>query len=151
MVYIVLYGTFTAYPLVFAAHGLSTRQIGLAFIPVAIGFLSVLIVAVLHFVRYRRLAHDAKKGIQRRGIWNGKVEPEERLVPLMFVAILFPAGLFWLSWTSPERYSVWLPIISGIPFGIGLLSIFQGSMQYTMDAYGPYAASAVGHLDSFSN
>jgi hypothetical protein len=34
-------------------------------------------------------------------------------------------------------------IISGIPFGFGLLAIFQGSYQYLMDAYGPYAASAV--------
>ena len=33
---------------------------------------------------------------------------------------------------------------SGIPFGFGLLAIFQGSYQYLMDAYGPYAASAVG-------
>jgi hypothetical protein len=32
---------------------------------------------------------------------------------------------------------------SGIPFGFGLLAIFQGSYQYLMDAYGPYAASAV--------
>jgi len=34
-------------------------------------------------------------------------------------------------------------INSGIPFGFGLLAIFQGSYQYLMDAYGPYAASAV--------
>jgi hypothetical protein len=32
---------------------------------------------------------------------------------------------------------------SGIPFGFGLLAIFLGSYQYLMDAYGPYAASAV--------
>ena len=32
---------------------------------------------------------------------------------------------------------------SGYPFGIGLLSIFQGSMLYMMDTYGPFAASAV--------
>jgi DHA1 family multidrug resistance protein-like MFS transporter len=37
-------------------------------------------------------------------------------------------------------------MISGIPFGFGLLAIFQGSYQYLMDAYGPYAASAVGPL-----
>lgn len=32
---------------------------------------------------------------------------------------------------------------SGIAFGFGLLAIFQGAYQYLMDAYGPYAASAV--------
>ncbi|OCF70801.1 hypothetical protein I204_08548 [Kwoniella mangroviensis CBS 8886] len=33
--------------------------------------------------------------------------------------------------------------MSGVIFGIGLLSIFQGSTQYLIDAYGPYAASAL--------
>lgn len=33
--------------------------------------------------------------------------------------------------------------ISGLIFGIGLLSIFQGATQYMIDAYGPMAASAV--------
>ena len=68
------------------------------------------------------------------------------------------------AWTSDPRYSIWLTMmryvsfsmdlihilmidveltVSGIPFGFGLLAIFQGSYQYMMDAYGPYAASAV--------
>jgi hypothetical protein len=68
------------------------------------------------------------------------------------------------AWTSDPKYSIWLTMmrcvsplthslrrgherneltISGIPFGFGLLAIFQGSYQYLMDAYGPYAASAV--------
>ena len=81
MVYIVLYGSFTAYPLIFADHGLSTRRIGLTFIPVGIGFISLVLIASLHFFRYRNLMRDAKRGVQRRGIYDGKVEPEERLVP----------------------------------------------------------------------
>jgi len=68
------------------------------------------------------------------------------------------------AWTSDPKYSIWLTMMryvsfsmdlvhiliirtelmdSGIPFGFGLLAIFQGSYQYMMDAYGPYAASAV--------
>lgn len=85
-------------------------------------------------------------------------------------AIFFPAGLFWLAWTSAPRYSVWLTAMrsvsfslpglisshlliiaslwtSGIPFGLGLLAIFQGCMQYMIDAYGPYASSAVSCRD----
>jgi len=34
-------------------------------------------------------------------------------------------------------------VYRGIPFGIGLLAIFQGSYQYMIDAYGPFASSAV--------
>ena len=49
-----------------------------------VGFILLVGLAYLHYLRYRRLYLDAKAGKQRRGIWNGKVEPEERLVPGMF-------------------------------------------------------------------
>ena len=29
----------------------------------------------------------------------------------MAVNILFPAGLFWLAWTSPEKYNYWIPMM----------------------------------------
>ena len=61
----------------------------------------------------------------------------------MIASILFPVGLFWLAWTSPAKFDLWIPLMAGVPFGIGLLAIFQGSMQYMMDAYGPFASSAV--------
>ena len=69
--------------------------------------------------------------------------PSTVLITVMSAAILFPAGLFWLAWTSPSDFSVWVPMMAGLPFGIGLLAIFQGSMQYMIDAYGPFASSAV--------
>lgn len=143
IVYICLYGSFSAYPTIFSSHGLSTSTIGLTFLPVMVGFFVLLAVQILHYKRYLNLSRDAKKGVQRRGIHNGKIEPEERLVPLLGCAIFFPAGLFWLAWTSDPKYSTWLTLMSGLPFGLGLLAIFQGSMQYMMDAYGPFAASAL--------
>jgi len=81
VVYIVLYGSFSAFPIIFSAHGLSTSTIGLCFLPVLVGFLLLFIVTILHYARYKRLALDATKGLERRGIHNNKVEPEERLVP----------------------------------------------------------------------
>ena len=131
MVYIVLYGSFSAYPIIFAAHGLSPKMIGLTFLPVTFGFIFLLGGTFLHYLRYKRLARDAEKGLERRGIWKGKVEPEERLIPrkqslqesyfsdvqddghiiVLVAGILFPAGLFWLAWTSPAKYSVWLTMM----------------------------------------
>jgi hypothetical protein len=56
-------------------------------------------------------------------------------------------GVFFSDPPSPHRGEERNELmISGIPFGFGLLAIFQGSYQYLMDAYGPYAASAVGPL-----
>jgi hypothetical protein len=46
-----------------------------------VGFFVLLAVQILHYKRYLNLNRDAKKGVQRRGIHNGKIEPEERLVP----------------------------------------------------------------------
>jgi DHA1 family multidrug resistance protein-like MFS transporter len=81
VVYVVLYGSFSAYPIIFTAHSLSQTQIGLTFLPIIVGFIILLGGTSLHFVRYRRLMQDAEKGRERRGIWKGKVEPEERLIP----------------------------------------------------------------------
>ena len=68
------------------------------------------------------------------------------LTVVMSAAILFPVGLFWLAWTSSPSFHLWIPMMAGLPFGIGLLAIFQGSMQYMIDAYGPFASSAVSRL-----
>ncbi|AAW45807.1 conserved hypothetical protein [Cryptococcus deneoformans JEC21] len=143
IVYIVLYGYFDAYPIIFGQHGISGGKGGLMFVPVMLGFLILLGINFIHFERYKGLAEDAKKGIERRGIHEGRVEPEERLVPLMGCAIFFPAGMFWFAWTSGVHFNFWVPMMSGLIFGIGLLSIFQGSTQYMIDAYGPMAASAL--------
>ena len=93
VIYIVLYGFFSAYPLVFSSHGLSQRTVGLTFLPVIGGFLVVPLVSYFHFLRYRHLVHDAKRGLERRGIYKGKVEPEERLVPSEFSHITI--FLYW--------------------------------------------------------
>jgi hypothetical protein len=100
VVYIVLYGSFSAYPIIFSAHGLSTSTIGLCFLPVLVGFLLLVVLATLHYARYQRLALDAAKGIERRGTRNGKVEPEERLVPREYC---FPT---WFDDVGPSDTSI---------------------------------------------
>ena len=86
--YIVLYGSFSAYPIIFAAHGISPQHIGLTFLPVIVGFISLVGGAYLHYIRFRKLDLDAQAGKQRRGIWNGKIEPEERLIPRAHIPLL---------------------------------------------------------------
>jgi DHA1 family multidrug resistance protein-like MFS transporter len=81
VVYVCLYGFFEAYPIVFAEHNLTRSEIGLTFVPVIVGFLVLLGFVYLHYMRYKRLSVDAAQGKTRRGIHEGKVVPEERLVP----------------------------------------------------------------------
>lgn len=80
----------------------------------------------------------------------------------MMGAILCPAGLFWFAWyVSPPSCVVhslinlicsrtslppvhWIvPILAGIPYGIGVAQIMTGLVQYLMDTYTIYCASAI--------
>jgi len=50
---------------------------------------------------------------------QGRVPPEERLVPMMVGSILLPIGLFWFAWTSNPEFT-WIPqVLAGIPAGAG--------------------------------
>lgn len=77
VVYTVLYGLFSAYPIVFARRNLDPTEIGLTFIPVLVGFVLLFGLTFWHFTRYRRLVHQAAKGER------APIEPEERLIPCM--------------------------------------------------------------------
>lgn len=74
--------------------------------------------------------------------------------------VLAPIGLWWFAWyvhtspmlkqniLTPHRTSMpsvhWaVPIIAGIPFGMGISQILQSLTTYLMDAYTIYFASAI--------
>jgi len=50
---------------------------------------------------------------------QGRVPPEERLVPMMVGAIALPIGLFAFRWTSSLDITPIPQIISGAPVGLG--------------------------------
>ena len=59
-------------------------------------------------------------------------------------ATVLPACLFIsLRRTSLPPIHLIVPILAGIPFGIGIAQIMQGLVQYIMDTYGIYCASAI--------
>ena len=83
-----------------------------------------------------------------------------RLYMPMIGAVVLPAGLIWFAWYASRMSQVlrcstsilrtsnppvfWLaPIAAGVPFGIGLSQIMQGLVQYLMDTYTIYCASAI--------
>jgi len=57
---------------------------------------------------------------------------------------LFVIALFWLGWTARPSIHWIVPTLSALPFGIGFLLIFMGELNYLVDAYEIYAASAMG-------
>lgn len=55
---------------------------------------------------------------------------------------MFVISLFWLGFTSRSSVPFWIPMLSGIPFGMGFMCVFQALLNYLTDAYEIFAASA---------
>lgn len=70
--------------------------------------------------------------------------PEWRLPIVVLGGVAFSCGLFWFGWSSYTGQVHWIvPTLSGILTGFGILSIFQQSLNYLIDAYLDVAASAI--------
>lgn len=55
---------------------------------------------------------------------TGRVDPEERLIPMIIGGVLAPIGMFWFALTS-NSHITWIPqVISGGFLGAGMLLIF---------------------------
>lgn len=55
-----------------------------------------------------------------------------------------PPGLLWFGWTGFRSDIHWIaPTLSGIATGFGLLTIFLQCLNYLIDAYLVFAASAI--------
>jgi len=134
-VYGILYLFFEAYPISFQQERGWNQGIG------ALPFLGILIGVLLGSLT---VAYVTKTRFARKYKENGgKVIPEERLVPMIYGAIIFPIGLFWFAWTS-NPHITWVPqAISGIFIGWGILMIFLQGLNYLIDVYLWYANSAI--------
>lgn len=135
LIYGILYLTFEAFPISFQeVRGWS--HAGVAALP----FLSILVGvflggALIIYVTKTRFAEKMKQ--------QGRVVPEERLLPMIIGSILLPIGLFWFGWTSNKHVS-WVPqVIAGVPIGVGILVIFMQGLNYIIDVYLMYANSAI--------
>lgn len=74
---------------------------------------------------------------------NGVPIPEERFPPMMIFGWLMPAGLFIFAWTSRSTIHWIVPCIGLGCMAIGYFVIFQGCLNYLVDSFTKYAASAI--------
>jgi hypothetical protein len=83
-------------------------------------------------LHYIRKANESK----------GKPVPEARL-PLMAIGgFLFTGGLFWFGWRAVPKYSWAAPTVAAGFFGAGFVVDFQQCINFLVDTYGVYTASA---------
>ncbi|KAJ5195943.1 MFS multidrug transporter [Penicillium cf. viridicatum] len=75
---------------------------------------------------------------------NGnKAVPEARLPPMMIGGFAFTAGLFIFGWTSSPRINYWPSIVGIALTGFGFTTIFQATLNYLVDTFTRFSASAV--------
>ncbi|KKA30791.1 hypothetical protein TD95_004954 [Thielaviopsis punctulata] len=134
-IYGLLYLFLTAYPLVFVGvHHFTSGVAGLAFFGMIVGQLIAGVVVLAQQPWYmRKLTAN-----------NGVPVPEWRLPSIMGGSILFAIGLFWFGWTGYREDIPWIvPTLSGLCSGFGIMSIFLQALNYLVDAYLMFAASAI--------
>ncbi|GAA6019837.1 hypothetical protein JCM10207_003716 [Rhodosporidiobolus poonsookiae] len=124
-----LYLLFSAIPIVFEdGHGWTPVEGSLPFLAVLVGTLFAASFNLIYST------HVYAPYVDKHGV----ASPEIRLPPMMAGGLAFPIGFFLLGWTPPAGQIVGLGFI-----GFAFLAIFQAGINYLLDAYTVYAASAV--------
>jgi MFS family permease len=134
IIYGTLYLLFAAYPIVYQQkRGWSPGLGGLAFLGVAVGMIMAIAYCLWENTRYKKVSV----------VCGGFAPPEARLPMAMVGACALPIGLFWFSWTNSPSIHFMVSIAGGAPFGFGMILIFLSTMNYLIDAYTIYGASAL--------
>ncbi|PRQ76106.1 Major facilitator superfamily domain-containing protein [Rhodotorula toruloides] len=124
-----LYLLFSSVPIIFEeGHGWTPVQSSLTFLAVLVGTL------IAAFINYLYSRFVFARHIDK----HGSAPPEMRLGPMMVGGIVFPVGFFLLGWAPVAGKIVGLAFV-----GVAFLLIFQAGVNYLIDAYLQYSASAI--------
>ncbi|KAG5949816.1 hypothetical protein E4U53_005744 [Claviceps sorghi] len=135
LVFAIFYISFQAYPIIFRDfYGISPGNTGLTYLPVGVGCVLALCVFWLW--------DDYLERAQRRGAPWAKHEESYRLPLAVLGGPLFVIAVFWLGFSSKESIPFFVPMLSGVPFGMGHVLLFVSLTNYLTDSYEIFAASA---------
>jgi MFS family permease len=125
--YAVFYMFFQSFPLIYVqTYGFSAGEEGLAFLSIGVGSM----IACAIYIYYDSVLRNAR---ERDAPWSRK--EESRRLPLACVGGPFIViSCFWVGWTANSSIHWIVPILSGIPFGVGFLLIFMALLNYLVDA-----------------
>ncbi|KAL1898442.1 hypothetical protein Sste5346_003345 [Sporothrix stenoceras] len=126
-----------SFSLVYEQWNFNAWQLGLAFIPIGIGYL----IAHASFIP----AIQRNKSQRAAQPNDEHAQYESRLWWLLFTAPCLPIGLliFSLTCNGPPVHWIGSMFASGI-IGIANYAIYMATIDYMICAYGPYSASATG-------
>lgn len=126
-----------SFSLVYKQWGFDSVALGLAFIPILVGYV------IAWFSFFPAIKRNI---IERRNKPNDeRAQYESRLWWLLYLAPCLPIGLFGFAWTSmgPPVHWMGTMVFSAI-VGIANYGIYMATIDYMICAYGPYSASATG-------
>lgn len=134
-VYGIIYLCLAAFPIVFQEVRGWNQVVGaLPFLAMLVG---IFFGAAVNLVNQRFY-------IARYKANNNFPVPEARLPPMMLGSVFFAGGLFVFAWTGNYPSIHWIcPIIGAALMGLGFFTIFQAALNYLIDTFQQFAASAV--------
>ncbi|KAI9713422.1 MAG: hypothetical protein M1820_000804 [Bogoriella megaspora] len=126
-----------SFSLVYKQWGFNDWELGLAFIPILIGY----------FICWAAFIPAIWRNIKQRkeNPTDEHAQYESRLWFLLWTAPCLPIGLIGFAWTSngPPIHWIGSSIFAAI-IGIANYAIYMATIDYMICAYGPYSASATG-------
>lgn len=133
-VYGILYLSLASYPVEFREVRGWTPLVGdLPFLGILVGIIIGTCTNILN-----------RKFYLRKYIENGnKPVPEARLLPMMLGSLSFAAGLFILGWTNLKNIFWLCPVIGAVLQGLGFFTISQAALNYLVDTFTRFSASAI--------
>ncbi|CAI7658268.1 unnamed protein product [Penicillium crustosum] len=135
IIYGTMYMEFAAFPIVFEENLKWPQSTsGLSFLGMMIGQILGCAYSILDDSRYKKVADRTA---------YGRPPPEARLIPAMVGAVTLPVGLFWFAWTNFPHIHWIVCEIGTVLFGFSHVSIFLSVVNYLVDGYTIYAASAL--------
>ncbi|KAF2151511.1 MFS multidrug transporter-like protein [Myriangium duriaei CBS 260.36] len=126
-----------SFSLVYKQWGFNASELGLAFLPILVGY----------FIAWFSFIPAIKRNKRERASKpnDEHAQYESRLWWLLYTVPCLPIGLIGFAWTSlgPPIHWIGTMIFSAI-IGIANYSIYMATIDYMICAYGPYSASATG-------
>ncbi|KAI1776660.1 polyamine transporter 1 [Hypoxylon cercidicola] len=132
--YGILYMQLGAVPIIFGeVRGWSLVPSVLPFLALLVGSITGALINISNQLYYNKAYHAA----------GDRAVPEKRLPPMMFGSVLFAAGQFITGWTADPSIHWIVPVLGLYLSGCGFYTIFQAALNYLVDTFQMYAASAV--------
>jgi DHA1 family multidrug resistance protein-like MFS transporter len=132
--YGILYMQLGGIPIIFGEmRGWPAVSATLPFLGILFGAIIGCSINAYNQILYNKVYHAA----------GDRAVPEARLPPMMLGSVLFSVGQFIMGWTADPQYHWIAPVIGLVLLGTGFFTIFQAALNYLVDTFTQYAASAV--------